>query len=202
MNYLAHAYLSFHQPDLLLGNMMSDFVKGKQQFEYPITIQQGIQLHRAIDHFTDNHIATKDAKEIFRPQYRLYSAALVDIVYDHFLATSSQEFPDFSLHSFCDETYQQLDQNKSYFHSKFAVMYDYMKRDNWLFNYHKFDGVLFSFRGLVKRAQYMDSHEPAFEAFQKNYKTLKICYDYFFPELKQFTLKWIEKNNIILDLED
>ena len=30
MNYLAHAYLSFGDPDVLTGNMISDFVKGKK----------------------------------------------------------------------------------------------------------------------------------------------------------------------------
>jgi acyl carrier protein phosphodiesterase len=29
MNYLAHAVLSFQQPDILTGNMISDFVKGR-----------------------------------------------------------------------------------------------------------------------------------------------------------------------------
>lgn len=30
MNYLAHAYLSFDEPEILVGNMISDFVKGKK----------------------------------------------------------------------------------------------------------------------------------------------------------------------------
>lgn len=198
MNYLAHAYLSFEQSDLLLGNMMSDFVKGKQQFEYPSMIQKGIQLHRAIDHFTDNHIATKDAKEVFRPYYRLYSAAFVDIVYDHFLAISSVEFPHFTLNSFCQKTYEDLEQNREYFHPQFAMIFDYMKRDNWLYNYHTFNGVMFSFRGLTRRAKHLDNFEVAFEIFQKEYKSLKLCYEYFFPELKEFTINWIEKNDIII----
>lgn len=201
MNYLAHAYLSFNQPALLLGNMMSDFVKGKQQFQYPGEIQQGIRLHRAIDDFTDHHVATKDAKEIFKPYYRLYSAAFVDIVYDHFLATSAQEFPDFELQQFCDRTYHLLEFNKVHFHPGFATVFEHMKKQNWLFNYHTFNGVLFSFQGLTRRAIYIDDYQPAFELFQKEYKTFKVCYDYFFPELKNFTLKWIEKNDIILKID-
>jgi len=59
MNYLAHAYLSFGNQDILTGNMISDFVKGKTKFDYPLTIQKGIYLHRQIDSFTDSHILTK-----------------------------------------------------------------------------------------------------------------------------------------------
>ena len=43
--------------------MMSDFIKGNKKFDYPISIQNGITLHRLIDEFTDNHFATKNAKQ-------------------------------------------------------------------------------------------------------------------------------------------
>jgi acyl carrier protein phosphodiesterase len=90
MNYLAHAYLSFGHPGILTGNMISDFVKGKKKFDYPSEVQQGIALHRAIDQFTDTHEATREAKQVFRPAYRLYSGAFVDVVYDHYSPMMSQ----------------------------------------------------------------------------------------------------------------
>ena len=94
MNYLAHAYLSFNNPGILAGNMISDFVKGKRKYDYPQKIQQGIAVHREIDRFTDTHPVTKEAKEIFRPAYRLYAGPLIDVVYDHFLANDIDQFPD------------------------------------------------------------------------------------------------------------
>ena len=63
MNYLAHAYLSFNRPGILVGNMISDFVKGKKKYDYPPDILSGIDLHRAIDDFTDMHPVTKSAKQ-------------------------------------------------------------------------------------------------------------------------------------------
>ncbi len=92
MNYLAHAYLSFHNPDILAGNMISDFVKGKKQFDYPSIIQKGIRLHRDIDTFTDQHPSTKKGKEDFKPAVGSYSGAFMDVVYDHFLALDTDEF--------------------------------------------------------------------------------------------------------------
>ena len=67
MNYLAHAYLSFNHPEIVVGNMISDFVKGKKKFDYSEGIQKGITFHRAIDEFTDSHPTTKKAKEFLRP---------------------------------------------------------------------------------------------------------------------------------------
>jgi acyl carrier protein phosphodiesterase len=94
MNYLAHAYLSFEITDITVGNMISDFVKGKQKFDYPFAIQQGITLHRAIDSFTDSHAVTREAKSFFRDPYRLYAGPLVDVAYDHFLANDPLRFPE------------------------------------------------------------------------------------------------------------
>ena len=108
MNYLAHAYLSFNTPGILTGNMISDFVKGKKKFDYNETIQKGITLHRAIDEFTDSHSVTKEAKIFFKADYRLYSGAFVDVVYDHFLATDENEFTEQTLKDFSFKTYQLL----------------------------------------------------------------------------------------------
>ena len=40
MNYLAHAYLSFNNTYILIGNMISDYIKVKQQYEYSPEIQK------------------------------------------------------------------------------------------------------------------------------------------------------------------
>src|SRR5438552_2946814 len=102
MNYLAHAYLSYNEPEILVGNMISDFVKGKQKYGYPVMIQKGIQLHRDIDMFTDNHPATAKAKDFFRSAYRLYSGPLLDIIYDHFLANDHSLFTERSLFDYTE----------------------------------------------------------------------------------------------------
>src|SRR4030095_4087480 len=127
MNYLAHAYLSFGRPGILVGNMISDFVKGRKKYDYPPDIQQGIALHREIDSFTDTHSATKEAKGVFRSAYGLYSGAIVDIVYDHFLALDKNEFTDQSLETFTINTYATLDLFTIHFPEKFSMMYPYMK---------------------------------------------------------------------------
>lgn len=111
MNYLAHAYLSFNHPDILVGNMISDFVKGKKKFDFPQDIQKGIMLHRMVDTFTDTHEATKEAKEVFRPHYRLYSGAFVDVIYDHFLAADPSEFSEPALLGFQNK-YMQCSMNR------------------------------------------------------------------------------------------
>lgn len=187
MNYLAHAFLSFNDPDILTGNMISDFVKGKTKFQYPLSIQHGIGLHRQIDHFTDFHAATAEAKEFFRPQYRLYSGAFIDIVYDHFLAIDCDQFKsDDELKQFTHHTYCLLDNKTSYFPPRFRMMYPYMKDQNWLYNYRLKEGIRKSFGGLVRRAAYLEESDIAFDVFNTHYDELQNCYNEFFPELKSY----------------
>lgn len=193
MNYLAHAYLSHKRPGILIGNMISDFVKGKKRFDYPKEIQQGIVLHREIDYFTDTHSATKEAKEIFRPAYRLYSGSIMDVIYDHFLALDKNEFTDETLKTFTLLTYETLDRFTDYFPEKFGMMYPYMKMHNWLYNYQYLQGIQKSLGGLVRRAKYLEESDTAYMLLTEHYEDLKKLYGLFFPEVKAMTLKFLKQ---------
>lgn len=186
MNYLAHAYLSFGDPDILAGNMISDFVKGKKKFDYPDRLQKGISLHRKIDEYTDTHPATRQAKEFLKDTAGLYAGAFVDIIYDHFLANDSYEFEEGALADFTQQTYRQLEVNEKLMPEKFRQFFFYMRTQDWLYHYQSVEGIDRSFHGLCRRAKYISNPEPVFEAFITHYEALKMAYDFFFPHVKTF----------------
>ena len=192
MNYLAHAYLSFHQKDILVGNMISDFVKGRRKLDYSPEIQNGINLHRLIDSFTDSHPVTKEAKEIFRPVYRLYSGSFVDVIYDHFLAIDQGEFNEQSLMIFTEKTYNTLDDYSNVLPDQFSYLYPYMKTQNWLYNYRYRQGIQKSLGGVVRRAKYLTESDSAYNLFIENYEYLKSLYHVFFPEVKSLSLEFLK----------
>ena len=187
VNYLAHAYLSFDIPDILVGNMISDFVKGRRKLDYPPVIRRGIALHRAIDNFTDAHPATREAKACFRPDYGLYSAPLTDVAFDHFLAIDPLIFPSpGDLSAFSSRTYARLAERISVFPERFARIFPYMRAQDWLSGYRHREGIFASFAGLARRAAYMPGAERACELFVIHYQRLRDCYTTFFPELQAF----------------
>ncbi len=195
MNLLAHAHLSFNQPAILVGNMICDYVKGKAVLEYPETIQRGIMLHRAIDEFTDLHPVTQEAKQFFRPQYRLYAGAFIDVVYDHFLANDTNEFEnDKALELFAQNTYANLKKNEVYMPEKFHRMFPYMQSQNWLYYYKDKRGIEKSFEGLARRAEYLHESAVAFAIFEKEYASLQQYYRQFFPSLKKFSQEWLQQS--------
>ena len=193
MNYLAHAYLSFDIPDIVTGNLISDFVKGKRKLDYPPAIRTGIALHRAIDTFTDHHPATRRAKSYFRADYGLYSGPLTDVAYDHFLARDPQAFPSAAdLAAFARRTYEQLTTHEAFFPDRFSRFFPYMRDQDWFSGYRTKEGIFASFGGLARRAAYMPDPGPACRLFETHYAQLGDCYQAFFPELKGFALRTME----------
>jgi acyl carrier protein phosphodiesterase len=188
MNYLAHAVLSFDDPELLTGNMIADHVKGRKALEqFPEGIIKGIKLHRLIDQYTDEHPATARAKLLFRPDYRLYAGAVVDSLYDHFLANDPKYFPtDASLKSFSTKTYLLLEQNAAHLPPVFAGYFPYMREHDWLYNYRNLRGVERSLNGLQRRAQHMPDALKAYQTFIGHYYYLAQCYYEFMDDVAKF----------------
>jgi acyl carrier protein phosphodiesterase len=166
--------------------MISDYVKGRKKLDYPAGVQKGIMLHRAIDEYTDTHAATKEAKAVFRPTYRLYSGAFVDVVYDHFLANDPGIFHNDGLMAFSLRVYDQLDLSTGLFPEKFALLFPHMKKHNWLYHYHTRQGAEKSLGGVVHRSLYLTESATAFRLFEQHYQLLQDCYRHFWADALPF----------------
>lgn len=86
MNFLAHLHLSGDEPEILVGNLMGDFVKGRLVGSFPSGIERGIGLHRRIDSFAAGNKSFRESKARLDPSFGLYRGVMVDLFYDHFLA--------------------------------------------------------------------------------------------------------------------
>ena len=196
MNYLAHAYLSFNQPEVLVGNIISDYIKGKKQYDYPLSIQKGIRLHRAIDLFTDNHPSVRQAKQYLKPAVGLYAGAFIDIAFDHYLALDTTCFnTSEALSAFAENTYQALEEHQELFPEYFKKVFPYMKQNNWLYNYQFNWGIDRSFANIARRAAYLTSAEECFKLWEENYNAIHQLYNSFLPELKEYSFNYLKELN-------
>jgi acyl carrier protein phosphodiesterase len=194
LNYLAHAYLSFDHPDLLVGNMIGDYIKGNEALAaLPEGIQKGVKLHRLIDSYTDMHPSIAKCKTYFREDYRLYAGAFVDAMFDHFIANDPQCFEsEKHLLDFTQKTYQHIEQHINILPVKFQSVFPYMKAENWLYHYRTLKGMEKSFGGLVRRAQYLNRDEQsAFRTLVTNFYTLNQFYYEFIDDVKAYVNKEI-----------
>jgi len=141
MNFLAHIYLSGDNDLMKIGNFMADGIRGKNFETFPMEIQKGIILHRAIDTFTDAHPVFRQSTKRLHANYHHYSGIIVDIFYDHFLAKNWSKYSNEKLGDFTERFYQSLKDNHDFLTSKTQKMLPYMIDHNWLLSYQTIEGI-------------------------------------------------------------
>lgn len=189
MNFLAHAYLSFNDPDILVGNLIADLVKGKQIENYSENIRHGIRIHREIDNFTDKHPIIMESKGLFQSSAGRYGGSFLDVAYDHFLALDYLQEPSEGWKTFSAHCYKQIELYADMLPPTFISMFMYMKSEDWLYNYRNRSMIELSFERLARRAAYLDNDTPVFADFERHYDEIKASYEAFFPKLKEYVLE-------------
>ncbi len=189
LNFLAHLYLSEAQEEVLLGNFIADGIKGKQLDRYSAGIQKGVRLHREIDRYTDSHRVFKQSMSRIIRNFSKYSAVVVDLYYDHFLAREWKHFTDEPLIKFVSEKYDLLIKYYRILPPRYNRILPYMVRYNWLLAYRELDGLHRVFQGMSRRAVF-DSHmEDAVKVLKRHYSDLKADFMEFFPDIIQHIRK-------------
>jgi len=187
VNFLAHIYLSFDNPQITLGNFMADSIRGRDYLQFPERIQKGVLLHRAIDTFTDTHPITRKSSKRLHSRYRHYSMVIVDIYYDHFLARNWDSYSDISLESFTDNFYILLEENLHLMPETVQLMTPYMITDNWLLSYRELDGIHRVLKGLNRRTGLKSGMDQAMEELEDFYGEFQTEFTAFFDELIIFS---------------
>ena len=120
---------------------MADGIHGKHFNHFPVDIQKGILLHRAIDTFTDAHPVFRQSTKRLHAKYHHYSGVIVDIFYDHFLAKNWSTYSDERLEDYSERFYQSLRDNYSILTPRTQGLMPYMMNHNWLVSYQTIEGI-------------------------------------------------------------
>lgn len=189
MNYLAHAYLSFGDPKVLIGNFIGDFVRGDIENTYEKGIVVGIKLHWEIDKYTDNHPVVKEAQSILRPEYGRYSTVITDMYFDYFLGRYWKNYSAKPITEFADDVYAVIEENQEILPEKFLKTFGYMKFYNWLTGYGDLDGIRRALTGMSKRTTFNSKMETAHLFLDQHHEYLKVHFGDFFEDLVSHSKK-------------
>lgn len=194
MNFLAHIFLSGGHDKIMVGNFIGDFVKGKSAMEkFETEIIRGIELHRAIDEFTDKHPIVSESKNRLRPKYRHYSGVIVDVFYDHFLAKNWKDYHPVPLPDFAAQAYNTLRSFDKILPEDVKYMLPYMVKGNWLLNYSKIEGIHQALSGMSRRTKFQSKMEEASEELYLHFDEFQKEFNQFFPELRKVCERKIEE---------
>lgn len=151
MNFLAHFHLSHQSEAAVLGGLLGDFVKGRAYQDFPAEIAQAILLHRRIDSFTDGHEFIRQSKSRLAPPFRRYSGIVLDLFFDHYLATHWEKFSSRTLESFCNDVYRQLNQNLDVYPDDCRMVVQMMSQHDWLTSYRDTQSIERALKGISRR---------------------------------------------------
>ncbi len=192
MNYLAHLYLSGQNESIQVGNFIGDYVKGKQYEKFAPEIQKGILLHRQIDSFTDKHPKIKEAADLFRPRYGRYSGIVIDIVFDHFLASGWDNYSAVSLRNYSKHAYAVLLSHFPILPRRVKLFLPFLIQHKRLESYARFEGLSESLEIMARRTSLPDEADFAMQVLHANYSELQNIFNSFFKELLLFVEETFE----------
>ena len=108
MNFLAHFHLAWPDRGLVAGGLEGDYYKGPLRGKLPAAIERGVELHRAIDAFTDSHPEVGRLRGEFPRELRRYAGILIDLGFDHYLSVHWSRFSAIPLETFNRSVYGAL----------------------------------------------------------------------------------------------
>lgn len=186
MNYLAHLYLAHDNPEVLIGSLLGDFVKGSFQHQYTPEIRKGIALHRQVDSYTDSHPVIQASKRLVTPERRRFAGIMVDLFCDHFLAKHWSQYSSTSLEAFSQHVYHTLLESQELLPPRLRQILPVMMEQNWLLSYQELrsiDRALNRISGRLKRQNRLINSA---EELEQNYGLFAQNFHSFFPDLIQF----------------
>ena len=186
MNYLAHIYLSGSSEEILMGNIIGDFVKGSRYKHFPENIKAGILLHRFIDSYTDTHPLVRKSKSRFVPKFDKYSGVVVDIIYDFFLSIEWYKYSTVPLPDFIKHTTVTVQDNFSLLPSIVQELLPDFVSLRWLEAYGSIDGIEQVLRGMGEHTSMPDETEFAIDVINTHFDQFRSEFALFFPELIKY----------------
>ncbi|MBL7943873.1 MAG: DUF479 domain-containing protein [Flavobacteriales bacterium] len=184
MNYLAHFYLGFNDPDTVAGQFLADSYKGNRFRKLPAPIARGVILHRHIDSFTDTH----EQLGLLRAELRLvtgkWAGPALDVLCDHMLSLHWQTHTDdVALDEFIESNYEILAQYRHLCSERGRYMLDAMRRYNWLNMYRTNAGMQQIFEGMSRRLTGADGLKQVMKMYEQSENQFIEVFNSFFPEL-------------------
>ncbi len=183
MNYLAHCYLSFDDPQIMVGQFIADDIKGKKYLEFPDRIRDGIILHRFVDEFTDTFPSCLELRAEIRGELGLYSGVAIDVYFDHLLSINWSKYSEIRREDFIRNVYKVLDNSEFMMTDRRKFIYGKMKEYDWLTRYNTLKGIELTLEQMSKRVMNGSQLQKAAEKLEKHQKKAEEVFEIFFPKL-------------------
>lgn len=191
VNFLFHLHLSGDDPDILTGNLMGDFVKGRIGNDYPTRLRTGMELHRRIDSFAQHNPLFQQSRVRIDPHYGLWRGVLVDLFYDHFLASGWGQWSSESFDAYLMRAREMVEANRRFLPERMQGVVPVIFEE-LIPSYREVGGIG---KALVRMAT-RRVHRPnplagGEEQLVRHYAGLRDDFERFMPEVRRFVIDFM-----------
>jgi len=186
LNYLAHFHLAWPDDELVAGGLEGDYFKGPLRGQLPPGIERGVQLHRAIDGYTDSHPAVAGLRGEFSPELRRYAGILIDLSFDHYLSRHWAEFSDMERGKFHRGVYRSLEQQRPQLGSGARRMLGRLVAHDILGAYHDWETIPASAARVGERFRRGNPLQHVDRELRQRRSALERAFLDFYPDLLHF----------------
>ena len=201
MNFLAHCSLAHdaaltwqcgaeERQGLLAGAVIGDFVKGRLPRDWPVALQAGARLHRKVDALSNLNPGIRQNCDRFPQHMRRFAPIFVDMLADHCLALTWQDYYDMSPEAFSTECYDAISRFDAYLSADARRFFNYMLEADLLASYHQWPHIARGLKSVLRRLR----REPWFTEVEQASLAMvpdtRADFRSYFPELRGAWQSW------------
>ncbi|WP_028108753.1 ACP phosphodiesterase [Ferrimonas futtsuensis] len=192
MNFLAHLHLAHITDTSLAGALAGDLVKGPID-HLPQPLQQGIWLHRQLDSHIDAQPQMQALRALFPHPYRRTAGILLDMAFDHQLASHWAGYHGDSLDHFCRQSYHTLLTDPQLPQVGHRLVSN-MARGDWLGSYRYREGITLAVKGISRRLSRPQLLEGGDSVLWQHQDVIFDTFEELYPQMmdyaRQRALEW------------
>lgn len=173
----------------MVGNMMTDLIRKKEETLVSPAVLEGIRLHRTIDELTDTHPIFIEHKRLLYPHFRKYSPVVLDIVYDYLLENNWHHFTGIPFHEFQEEIYSTLTENIESFPPRVRPIIVGMVKGRWLDQFVSIVGMQNVFTRLERKVSFPQSFSEVTNVVAEYEEVWEKDHHRFFQEIQNQLLE-------------
>lgn len=194
MNFLAHCHIAHVTKTSMLGNLLGDFAKGPvSSLPYSDDIKLGIELHRAVDSYTDKHEYTLELKSKLG-QWRRFGGIILDVFYDHQLAVQFEQVEELALPQFSAMCYQQMTEVPTACPDRFKRVVTSMSEMDWLSGYAELNNIERALSGISQRLSNKYDLTTSIEWYEDHQDLFSNSFLRFYGDLKKYSKEYVENH--------
>jgi acyl carrier protein phosphodiesterase len=196
MNHLAHLLLAEPTPESRLGNLAADYLRPMEVAALPTAVRRGVMQHRHIDGFTDRHPAVNRGIRRIGDRWGWFSGILLDVYFDHLLATNWAAYCPVPLRQFVFEVNTDLLSNARHLPDGAANSVRRIAGTDRLMTYLELAGV----EAALARITYILRERIPERAVDltagladltTHHSELEADFAEFFPQLRAYSIGWL-----------